>query len=51
MLQHVLPLAVARAKWGDAGSYGVTAFLDPEVREAVKSFDRAAKLLGPATPR
>ena len=51
MLQQLLPRAVARAKWGDAGSYGVAAFLDPEVREAVKSFDRAAKLLGPATPR
>jgi carboxyl-terminal processing protease len=51
VLQRVLAEAVARAKWGDAGSYSVAASLDPEVRAAVKSFERAAALLGPGAPR
>jgi carboxyl-terminal processing protease len=46
-LGRVLAVAVARAKWADIGSYGAEAVLDPEVRAAVKSFDRAAMLLGP----
>jgi carboxyl-terminal processing protease len=50
LLQRVLAEAVARAKWGDAGAYSVEALVDPEVRAAVKTFDRAATLLGaPAT--
>ena len=47
VLQRVLSEAVAQVKWGDAGSYGVAAYLDPEVRRAVVSFDRASSLLGP----
>lgn len=45
-LGRALAVAVARAKWGDAGSYGVLAFLDREVQAAVRSFDRAGGLLG-----
>jgi hypothetical protein len=45
VLQRVLTTAVARAKWGDPGSYGALAFLDPEVSAAVGSFDRAAAIL------
>jgi carboxyl-terminal processing protease len=44
-LGMALAVAVARAKWGDAGSYGVLAFLDREVQAAVRSFDRAGGLL------
>ena len=45
-LGRALAVAVARAKWGDAGAYGVLAFLDREVQAAVRSFDRAGGLLG-----
>jgi carboxyl-terminal processing protease len=51
VLQRVLAEAVAQAKWGDAGSYRVTALLDSEVRAAVKSFERASALLGSTTGR
>ena len=47
VLQRVLTRAVAAAKWGDPGAYGVAAKLDPEVGEAVRSFARAAGLAGP----
>jgi carboxyl-terminal processing protease len=47
-LGRVLSVAVARAKWGDPGAYGVTASLDPEVRSAVGTFERAAAILGPS---
>ena len=46
LLQRVLTRAVAAAKWGDAGEYGVSAKLDTEVTAALRSFDRAATLLG-----
>jgi carboxyl-terminal processing protease len=46
VLQRVLSGAVAHAKWGDAGAYGVAAMLDPEVKAAVASFQRASSLLG-----
>ena len=50
-LGRALTVAVARAKWGDSGSYFVVALLDSEVRAAVRSFDRAGALLGPTTGR
>ena len=46
LLQRVLTRAVAAAKWGDVGEYGVSAKLDTEVTAALRSFDRAATLLG-----
>lgn len=51
ILQRVLAEAVARAKWGDGGTYSVEALVDPEVRAAVKSFDRAAALLAAGAAR
>jgi len=51
LLQRTLTRAVARAKWGDAGSYGVAAKLDAEVRAALTSFDRAAAVLGTGSGR
>jgi carboxyl-terminal processing protease len=51
ILQRVLVESVARAKWGDTGGYSVLALLDPEVRAAVKTFDRAATLAGSAGTR
>lgn len=46
VLQAVLSRAVARAKWGDAGAYGVSAMHDGEVRAAVASFQKASSLPG-----
>jgi hypothetical protein len=51
VLQRVLAEAVARAKWGDGAAYSVEALTDPEVRAAVKTFERATALLGPAAAR
>ena len=51
VLQRVLAGAAAQAKWGDVGAYSVSAVLDPEVRSAVQSFDRASALLGPGAGR
>ena len=51
VLQRVLAEAVARAKWGDGAAYSVEALTDPEVRAAVKTFERATSLLGPAAAR
>ena len=51
VLQRVLTRSVAAAKWGDAGAYGVAAKVDPEVGDAVRSFERATALLGPRTDR
>ena len=51
VLRRVLAQAVAEAKWGDAGGYGVRALLDPDVGAAVNSFDRAASLLGSGSGR
>jgi carboxyl-terminal processing protease len=51
-LQRELTVAVARARWGDAGAYGVIATIDPTIRAAVQTFERAASLLGPgSSPR
>ena len=50
ILQRVLAESVAGAKWGDTGGYSVLALLDPEVRAAVRTFDRAATLTGSAGP-
>ena len=50
-LQQVLAVAVARARWGDTGAYSVEAIVDPEVRAAVKSFEKASTLLGAGTAR
>jgi carboxyl-terminal processing protease len=44
-LGRTLAVAVARAKWGDQGTYGVLAHLDPEVRAAVAAFGRASAIL------
>ena len=51
LLQRVLAGAAAQAKWGDTGAYSVRAVLDPEVRSAVRSFDRASALLGTGAGR
>jgi len=52
VLQRELTVAVARAKWGDAGAYGVIATIDPTIRAAVQTFERASSLLGPgSSPR
>jgi carboxyl-terminal processing protease len=40
-LQRVLLVAAARARFGDAGYYRVSAALDPEVQTARKAFDDA----------
>jgi carboxyl-terminal processing protease len=45
-LQQTLVARVAAAKWGDQGFYRVTAALDPEIRAAAQTFDRAAAILG-----
>ena len=50
-LQRELTVAVARAKWGDAGAYGVLAMVDPAIRSAIQTFERASSLLGPGTSR
>ena len=39
ILERALTQATARAKFGDAGFYGMTAVLDPEVQTARKAFD------------
>ncbi len=49
LLHRVLAEAVAYAKWGEEGSYRVSALLDPEVRNTLELFGRAATLGG--TPR
>jgi carboxyl-terminal processing protease len=51
ILQRVLAESVARARWGDVGGYSVEALLDPEVRAAVKAFDRAVALPGSGPDR
>ena len=48
LLQRVLLEAVAAARWGEAGGYGVSARLDPAIRDAVRHFPAAAAL--PGTP-
>jgi carboxyl-terminal processing protease len=45
VLQRVLVPAAARAKFGDAGFYRLSAVLDPTVRQAAQAFDRAAAIL------
>lgn len=50
-LQRELTVAVARAKWGEAGAYGALAMIDPTVRAAIQTFERASALLGPGTAR
>jgi hypothetical protein len=47
----VLAGAAAQAKWGDTGAYSVRGVLDPEVRSAARSFDRASALLGTGAGR
>jgi hypothetical protein len=49
-LQHMLVERVAETRWGAEGAYRVSARQDPEVREAVASFDRAGQLLGKSGP-
>jgi carboxyl-terminal processing protease len=45
-LQRTLAARIAAAKWGDTGYYRVAAALDPEIRAAAASFERAAAILG-----
>jgi carboxyl-terminal processing protease len=45
-LGRELLLAAAWAKWGSAGYYRLAAVLDPQVKEAVAQFGRAAEILG-----
>lgn len=42
-----LLVAVAAAKWGDAGRYRVSARLDPEVQAAIAALGRAGEILAP----
>ena len=42
-----LLVAVAAAKWGDAGRYRVSARLDPEVQAAIAALGRASEILAP----
>ncbi|HET7461498.1 MAG TPA: S41 family peptidase [Longimicrobium sp.] len=44
-LTRTLLPAIAWTKWGDPGFYRMLAVLDPQVRQAVGAFDRAAQLL------
>ncbi len=44
-LQRALLLRVAAAKWGEEGFYRVSAAVDPEIADAVRSFDRASAIL------
>ncbi len=45
-LQRSLAAALAGTKWGAPGYYRVRAVLDPQVRQAVAQFPRAAQILG-----
>ncbi|HLL82377.1 MAG TPA: S41 family peptidase, partial [Longimicrobium sp.] len=47
-LQRVLARGIAFARWGDAGYYRLVAVTDPQVREAVTQFGKAAEVLRPA---
>jgi carboxyl-terminal processing protease len=49
-LLHMLVERVAQTRWGAEGSYRVSARQDPEIRQAVASFDRAGPLLGKSGP-
>jgi hypothetical protein len=42
----VLLEASAFAKWGEEGAYNAVALLDPEIRQAIALFPRAAALTG-----
>ena len=42
-----LLVAVAAAKWGDAGRYRVSARLDPDVQAAIAALARSAEILAP----
>ena len=47
-LQRVLARGIAFAKWGDTGYYRLVAVTDPQVREAMSQFGKAAEVLRPA---
>jgi hypothetical protein len=44
-LQRMLLPAIAWTKWGDPGFYRILAVMDPQVRTATGTFDRAAQIL------
>jgi carboxyl-terminal processing protease len=45
LLQRVLTLALAEAKWGEAGYYRIAALMDPDVTASSALFDRAPAIL------
>jgi len=47
ILRAVMRQVVAQSKWGDAGALLLRARTDPQVQEAIASFDRATGLVGP----
>ena len=44
-LERYLLVRIAAAKWGDAGEYRIAAAMDPELRLAVESFEKAEGIL------